>query len=79
MFYEGNWAVQVPRSGKSYHFVGAVVAKNANIPETNFSIPKCDVKVAQNKWDNLWGVKQAQVFESRDRIMRFRSIKDLSD
>lgn len=49
MFYEGNWAVQVPRSGKSYHFVGAVVAKNANIPETNFSIPKCDVKVAQNK------------------------------
>lgn len=42
---------------QSYHFVGAVVAKNAKIPETNFSIPKCEVSVAQNKGDNLWGVK----------------------
>jgi hypothetical protein len=53
MRYEGKWSVQVPRSGKSYHFVGAVVAKTAKIPETNFSIPKCEVCVARNKGDNL--------------------------
>lgn len=75
-FNEGKWSVQVPRSGRSYHFVGAVVAKNAKSPETNFRIPKCEVKIAQKKGDNLWGVKYAQVLESRDEVSQYLSLSD---